>query len=90
MSVELLLDGSAAVMRKGDRFEILADFTTNADRIVRRDYDGTSASLTFDPGDHASLVLRIVGPAETPVRARYLENQLKPLQLVYQRSRRLS
>lgn len=72
----------------GDRFEVAIDETTDAPRLMREDWTG--GAITIDPGDLTSLVFRVVGPKSAPVRARYLENQLKPLDLVYQRSRRFS
>lgn len=90
MSLSILVDGPLPVLNAGDRFEIAADLTTDATRLVRRDYNGDPMSLTFDFGAATAVVFRMVGPKSAPVRARYLENQLKPLQLVYQRSRRFA
>lgn len=89
MSLQLFLDGGRPItLGRGDRFEIAADCGTDALRLVRRDWDGTDAGLTFDPGAATSLVMRKLGSAGIDAPQPALENALKPLRLIYQRSRR--
>lgn len=72
MSVLLLTypgDPADLVLHRGDRYEIAESDASDARRIVRRDFDGDPASLTFDPGSATSLVFRLggrAGPVHSP------------------------
>ena len=76
--MRIIYHGSASDLRlsEGDRFEVRASDSSDARTIVRRDFDGTAASLRVDPGGDTDVVF-ILGGRNRPISSPFVQYSLR-------------
>ena len=90
MSVPTILypgDPADLTLSPGDRYEIAESNASDARRLLRRDWDGDPASLTFDPEGATTLVFRLGGRAARESDP-YIDYRLTEARVILDRFRR--